>query len=72
MTTKKPIFLLSKAVAVEPSGTDCRYDSDLQLNVLISDGITPLVDSGENLPTMSKTHAHPGDDDPDPGQDKCY
>lgn len=72
MTNKKSIFLISKAVTVEPSGVDCHYDSDLQLNVLDSDGITPLVDSSRNQPTMSKTQALPGDDDPDPGQDRCY
>ena len=72
MNDYKPIFLLSKALVIEPKGPECYYNSDLQLTVLASDGITPLVVSGENAPTHSKTMSHPGDDDPDPGQERCY
>jgi len=72
MSEKKPVFLLSGAVIVEPKGPEGHYNSDLQLNVLSKDGVTPLISSGETAPTHSKTAAWPGDDDPDPAQDKCY
>ena len=72
MSDYKPIFLLSKAVVIEATEPECYYSSDLQLNVLASDGVTPLVVSGKNAPTHSKTMSRPGDDDPDPGQERCY
>lgn len=72
MTEKKPVFLISHAIILEPKGPESHYDSNLNLNVLSKDGITPVVASGENAPTHSKTEAYPGDDDPDPDQDRCY
>lgn len=72
MSEKKPVFLISRAITILPKGLVSHYDYNLNLNVLSKDGVTPVVASGENAPTHSKTEAYPGDDDPDPGQDRCY
>jgi hypothetical protein len=72
MNISKPVFLVSRAVEVKPEGIQGYYDSDLQLNVVSSNDQTPLIMSGLTAPTHSKTYQRPVDDDPDPGQEKCY
>jgi hypothetical protein len=72
MNTLKPVFLVSRAVVVKPKGMQGYYDSELQLKVVSKDNRTPLVISGMTAPTHSKTLEEPGDDDPDPGQERCY
>jgi hypothetical protein len=72
VNTQKPVFLVSRAVTVEPEGIPGYYDSELQLKVVSKDDRTPLVISGMTAPTHSKTFQAPGDDDPDPGQERCY
>ncbi len=72
MSTLKGTFLISHAVRVETKDQKGVYDPALQLNVVSSTDRTPLVSSAGAPPTHSKTAAHPGDDDPDPGNDPCY
>jgi hypothetical protein len=72
MNQQKPVFLVSKAIIIEPKDPDGYYDSELQLNTVSKTDKTPLVLSGEPKPTHSKTMQRPGDDDPDPGQRRCY
>jgi len=59
-------------MVVEPDGPAGYYNPELHLNTVSKEDQTPLVLSGVSAPTHSKTRQHPGDDDPDPGQDKCY
>lgn len=70
--TRRPVFLLSQAVKIEPNGPDGHYHPELQINVVSKDDPAPLVTAGPRVPTHSKTNARPGDDDPDPGQPRCY
>ena len=72
MEQPKPVFLVSKAIVVEPDGPEGYYDTKLQLNTVSRDDRTPLVLSGVSAPTQSKTLQRPGDDDPDPEQGRCY
>lgn len=72
MNQPKPVFLVSKAMVIEPDGPAGYYNPELHLNTVSKEDQTPLVLSGVSAPTHSKTRQHPGDDDPDPGQDKCY
>jgi len=72
MNQPKPVFLVSKAIVVEPEGPEGYYDPELELNTVSKLIKTPLVLSGGSAPTQSKTYQAPGDDDPDPGQDPCY
>lgn len=72
MNQLKPVFLVSKAIAVKADGPEGYYDSELSLTTVSKDDKTPLVLAGVSVPTQSKTFKYPGDDDPDPGQDRCY
>jgi hypothetical protein len=63
-------FLLTKVQHVKPGPRRTRYSEDQDLSVDVATG-KPFVLS-DAAPTYSKTHAWPGDDDPDPGQDRCY
>jgi hypothetical protein len=67
----KPVFLLSHSIEIIPSAQKITYDQERSLNVLIQDGVTPVVIS-EYGTTHSKTDSAVGDDDPDPSQDRCY
>ena len=66
-----PVFLLSRSIEIMPSGPAIIYDQEQSINVLVEDGTTPAVIS-EYGTTRSKTDSAVGDDDPDPGQDRCY
>jgi hypothetical protein len=72
MNQPKPVFLVAKAIVVKPEGPEGYYDPELELNTVSKFVKTPLVLSGGSAPTHSKTYQRPGDDDPDPGQDRCY
>ena len=69
----KKVFLLNNAVRLlmkEPTG---EYSSNDSLNMTIQDGkYIPVVAMVGAPPTVSKTMARPGDDDPDPDQETCY
>lgn len=68
----KQVFLISCAQAITLTEAEALYNSALQINVLSTDNQTPAVLAGQSAPTHSKTNQFPGDDDPDPGQDRCY
>lgn len=72
MTDPKPVFLLTKAIRIVPTGPLGVYDSTAQLTVLASDPQTPMIVAQGTAPTQSKTNAWPGDDDPDPARPRCY
>ena len=72
MNPSKPVFLVSKAMIVSQEGPEGYYDEKLHLTTISEADETPLVLSGVSAPTQSKTFQRPTDDDPDPGQDRCY
>lgn len=70
--TKGP-FLLDKAVRIPMKESIGEYDSARSLNVTAEHGRqVPVVSVVGAPPTHSKTMCAPGDDDPDPGQERCY
>lgn len=69
----KQVFLLSKAHTYDLQYFANYYDEELCLNVINENGEKiPLVSREMNPPTESKTMAMPGDDDPDPEDERCY
>ena len=70
---QKSTFLLTNAITfdfVEPLGF---YDASRKINVCIVNGKKrPLVSQSMSPITESKTMAAPGDDDPDPEDERCY
>lgn len=72
--TQKRAFLLARARQIV-TAMDLRghYDDVAQLNVAQTVGdVQPLVMKKGLAITMSKTHAAPGDDDPDIEAEDCY
>jgi hypothetical protein len=67
----KPVFLLLHSIEIAPNGEEITYDQERSINVLVKDGVTPVVLSEYGI-THSKTDSAIGDDDPDPSQDRCY
>jgi hypothetical protein len=70
MDIEKSVYLVSKAIQIQPQGPELFYDEISDLN---------LVESGEaycNIKGLASTHSKtdslPGDDDPDPGKMQCY
>ena len=68
--SKEQAFLLKNAARLPTVECFSIYDEEQQLLVVESTGY-PVVLTSMGI-THSKTHAHPGDDDPDPGAEKCY
>ena len=63
-------FLMTRARLVPIHEVSSHYDPRRALSVDACTG-EPLV-LAQSAVTHSKTAARPGDDDPDPGQDRCY
>ena len=58
-------------VSLEP--TDLIYDPYEQINMVrIREQLVPAIDQPLRLPTNSKTHQAPTDDDPDPSIEDLY
>lgn len=72
--TEKRAFLLARArKVIELQDMEKYYDEVQQLNVLVvGDEPQPLVTNDNFGYTESKTHAAPGDDDPDRESEGCY
>jgi len=69
----KRAFLLTGASCFELQDVQNFYDEKQQLNLVArSDDSLPLVATDGFARTESKTHAAPGDDDPDPEDEGCY
>jgi hypothetical protein len=69
----REVLLLSKADECELRKPDFVYDPKEGLNYLEEDGkLRVAVLAASAPPTQSKTMAEPGDDDPDPDDDRCY
>lgn len=70
---KKDVFLLEKGDSIEFEHGSGVYSEQRGMNVKNIDGLEyPLVSLEGNLGTNSKTCAAPGDDDPDPDDERCY
>lgn len=63
-------FLMTKAEMIPAVENPSKYKEELDMSVVESTG-EPIVLSALGI-THSKTEAYPGDDDPDPGKEKCY
>jgi hypothetical protein len=69
----KRVALLSRADECELRGTELQYNTSEGLSYIAENGNPKLaVLSASAPPTQSKTMAEPGDDDPDPDDDRCY
>lgn len=70
---KKNVYLLEQASSIELETHPGFYNETRSINVKIVEGIEyPLVSLDMNPGTESKTYAAPGDDDPDPDDERCY
>ena len=70
---RKKVFLLSAAHDLEMKPPEGFYDVNKGINVKVDRGqIMPVVCLEMAPPTESKTMAAPGDDDPDPDDERCY
>ncbi|MCK5125533.1 MAG: hypothetical protein KAR42_04695 [candidate division Zixibacteria bacterium] len=66
-------FLLSTAKETQIFSPNSTYDEDRHINLKVVDGsIIPSVLADGNGPTIIKTAAYPGDDNPDPEDERCY
>ena len=72
MNQLKSVFLISKAIVIKSKTPRGYYNPTLHLNTVSKSDQIPLVLSEGSAPTHSKTFEYPADDDPDPGQDRCY
>ena len=66
-------IIFSKRREIEMPPTDLIYDPQAQIS-LVRDGqmLIPAIDQPLRLPTNSKTHQAPADDDPDPSIEDLY
>ncbi|MCK4247165.1 MAG: hypothetical protein KAT49_04680 [Methanomicrobia archaeon] len=72
MSTKN-VYLLKKANSYKLESLPGFYDEERQINLIpIDNKKCPLVSLEMSPPTQSKTFAAPGDDDPDPEDERCY
>lgn len=70
---KKNSFLLNGAHNLELKEPIGYYDYEHDINIKVEeDKIVPVVSLDMAPPTESKTAAAPGDDDPDPADERCY
>ncbi len=69
----KNVYLLTNASSYELKNSPGLYDEKRNINIIMVDGKKyPLVSLEMSPPTQSKTFAAPGDDDPDPEDERCY
>lgn len=69
---KRP-YLLEDCIKVPIQNPEGEYSLMDSVTVVDKGGVrTPLVEMKGAPSTHSKTFAHPGDDDPEPGQERCY
>jgi hypothetical protein len=72
MNQRTSSFLLLKAELLPLPSYTHRYDSERSLNLVDVEGeLVPAV-LLDAPPTQRKTAAHPGDDEPDPDDERCY
>jgi len=71
LVKRKPVLLFSGAREIPLVFGESRYDEDQRLT-MSEDGVTPLVSTSPSPATESKTMQAPGDDDPDPQDERCY
>lgn len=70
---RKRVFLLDNAVRLQTKEPLGDYSPIESLHMTVQNGKRiPVVAMVGAPPTLSKTMARPGDDDPDPGQELCY
>jgi len=70
---QKRAYLLHNCVQIPLKERIGEYSYIDSLNTVKQDGVTVPVVTLEGAPsTHSKTAAYPGDDDADPGQERCY
>jgi hypothetical protein len=70
---KKRIFLLDGAHTLELKESVGCYDYGHDMNIKFEENkAVPVVSLDMAPPTESKTMAAPGDDDPDPSDERCY
>lgn len=67
---KGKVNVLKNAKLIPTARKTAVYDEDLHLSILATTG-EPIVMTTLGI-THSKTHAQYGDDDPDPGAERCY
>jgi hypothetical protein len=68
-------IIFSKRVTMQGAlvPTDLIYDPHAQINMVrIGEQLVPAIDQPLRLPTNSKTHQAPTDDDPDPSIEDLY
>lgn len=66
-------IIFQNRVSTSVLPTDLVYDAQAQLNMVrIGDQLVPAIDQPLGLPTNSKTHQAPTDDDPDPSIEDLY
>lgn len=69
----KNVYLLAKASCYELKSLPGSYDEKRKINITMVNGKKyPLISLEMSPPTQSKTLADPGDDDPDPEDERCY
>jgi hypothetical protein len=64
-------FLMSQSHRIPLVPAEGSYDDSRDVNMHWETG-EPLATARSRPPTMSKTMARPGDDDPEAGQHRCY
>ncbi len=67
---KEQVLILKNAKRLPPVKSVAVYDERQHLSVIEATG-QPVVMTALGT-THSKTNAYPGDDDPDPGAERCY
>lgn len=70
---QKKVFLLTKANEIEFENIEDNYDDGKNINMIKINGESlPFILNEFKNPTDSKTAQYPGDDDPDPDDERCY
>lgn len=70
---QKKVFLLSRANEISFENITDNYDHVQNLNIININGKSiPYILNESKIPTGSKTAQYPGDDDPDPEDERCY
>jgi len=69
----KRVFLLTTANEIEFENIENNYDENKNINMIKINGkFIPFILHEFKDPTNSKTAQYPGDDDPDPEDERCY
>lgn len=70
---RRPVLLFSGARTVPFDHRESFYDHEKRMTLVLVDGqAVPLVEASPSPVTQSKTAQAPGDDDPDPQDERCY